>query len=413
MKMKMELANVEQSAAPETEWCELTEDLKKEVLARLPLESLCKFRSVCKQWNVLLSSTKFITGRWAEAPLNSKPWLIVCNEHVIPPICLSYCFVTQTWKIPRCISLSFLTADNAINMSRSGLSYHGSAAGLILADIPARHTIVCNPLTRKFVHLPPTRYITDVMARGITVDEYSPESYKVVTVGVSGTVKIVEIYDSFHKSWSFGGKLPWGLVINNRSGGIVFCDGFFYCMTQIPVGVMAFSMRDGASILEPLPLPNNENKNTVIKWPHLLTCGSRVLVAGGTAVGGGHRLDGVIIWEYQYHKTGSDSSPWKEIARMPESMFSILFDQRRLWIESVGVGNYVCLKAFPRNGCGSFEVVVYNLNSSPETEESWSWLPKWPIATAEHLEGTAFQLEGTAFQLKGMAFQPRPDMKVL
>ena len=98
----------EYSSSSSTGWNELPEDISQEILALLPVESLCRSRSVCKEWNVLFSSSKFITNRWAEAPPNKKPWLFLCRESDEGPVNSSaYCFFTRTWK--NCSSLSFIS----------------------------------------------------------------------------------------------------------------------------------------------------------------------------------------------------------------------------------------------------------------------------------------------------------------
>ena len=53
-------------------WSELSNDLKVNVLAWLPAENLCRYCLLCREWNVLLSSTQFITKDWLVAPPNNK-----------------------------------------------------------------------------------------------------------------------------------------------------------------------------------------------------------------------------------------------------------------------------------------------------------------------------------------------------
>ena len=47
-------------------------DLKEEILAWLPIESVCRFRSVSKEWNGILSR-EFITNKWVKKAPNRDP----------------------------------------------------------------------------------------------------------------------------------------------------------------------------------------------------------------------------------------------------------------------------------------------------------------------------------------------------
>jgi len=385
------MAEVEEECSASAAWSELPEDTREEVLAFLPLDCLCRSRSVCKEWNALLSSTKFITNKWAEAPLNKKPWLVLCkenNQRGSSMDCSRYCFFTRTWK--NCISFSFLPRGD------EKVQYFGSAQGLFLVDIPHGRNTVCNPLTRTFLQLPPMPSIKILMTRGIVgwkVDDQ--ETYKVVAVGLSHSNDVlqVEIYDSSEKSWGVVRYLPESLDKFDLSQGIVFCDDFFYWIgldREAGMGVLGFSILEGTSTF--IPFPELANGNTI--WPKLLICRSRILLAGGIGLRRVWSMSmnmytmfeimEVILWEFQ---KDSSSSSWKEIARMPPSLCEVF--QRRSFhsFECVGVEDCVCFTSYR---CMDF--AVYNLN-----EETWSWLP-----TIDAGDGYP----------RVMAFKPRPDMKV-
>ena len=65
-------------------------NLKKDVLACFPVEYLDRCFVVCNEWNVLFSSTKFITNRWAKEIPNRKPLLIPLTSNCKFP-CETYC----------------------------------------------------------------------------------------------------------------------------------------------------------------------------------------------------------------------------------------------------------------------------------------------------------------------------------
>lgn len=412
------MAKAEEKYSGSKGWYELSKDMREEILALLPLEWLCRCRSVCKEWNALLSSTKFITITWAEAPPNKRPWLFLCKNFY------TYCFFTGKWKNSP-FSFSFLSrADEKV---KYGDFYYlfGSAQGLFLVGTTCWYDklTVCNPLNQTFLKLPPMSSIKKVVAIGIVASNVGDqETYKVVAVGLSHRESVesdvmtvdrnrscinsqayivcsgldykshlqnqmtVDIYDSYEKKWRIAGHLPENM---DRIWNIVFCNGFFYCTTldrAVGMGVLGFSMGEGTSIFTPLPeLPNGHRM-----YPKLLTYGSRILLAGGVYQKRGpyaKKTIELILWEFQ---RDSESSCWKEISRMPPSMCE--FFQRNSYFDSfecVGVGDGMCFTSCQFSN----DVAVYNLS-----ERTWGWLPTAPTVLGGYP--------------RVIAFTPRPDLKV-
>lgn len=396
-------------------YCELPEHLKEDILALLPLDCICKFRSVSKQWNALLSSTKFITNKWAEAPPNRNPWLVVGRD--LESRIATYCFFTQTWKETSCISFYFLlqkyvTETRAWN---ARISCKGSAAGLFLVNICYLSSgfevlNVCNPITRTSLTLRPNTSIwcTPIITGIVAGESDSPQTYKVVTVSNLIDQITVEVYDSSHKSWRIAGHLPRDLGLLGTA--MVFCQGSFYCLTAKPGGpsIMGFSMGEGTFIFESLP-PELLGRCKYKINPQLLSCGSRILVAGGIIKDRGKLLQEVIIWEFDKVKMNSSfptSSRWKEISRMPSSMCEGLNSNWHYFhrpFECIGVGDSVCF-VFSR-GMGVMEVLAYSLS-----EKTWSALPNYYLdqdTVAPRRVGY-----GLISSFQPTAFQPRPDMKI-
>lgn len=398
-------------------WSELPEHLREEVVARVPLEYLCRFRLVCKQWHALISSTKFITTKWAEASPNRKPWLVVGPD--VQYRLLAYCFFTRTWKKTSGVFLSNLLQQCT---SRSARIYcGGSASGLFLVNITDPSTAsevftVCNPLTKTSLKLEPMSSIWCTFLTGI-VGGKGPDSlltYKVVTVGMGnlgqGNPLIVEIYDSADKAWRVAGHLPGDVVIRGR--GVVFCHGSFYFLTFKSGGfsIMGFNMGEGTFISGPFLPEMDKFKNQTS--PQLLTCGSRILVTWGILKDGGNLrgkiLQEVAIWEFEKVNVDSSSSSsssfsWKEIAKMPSSMCEDLnrnfpLHQINSLSKCVAVGDCVCFILYKVTEV--MEVVVYNLS-----EKQWSWLPSCSL-------GGDNAMARQAAYATVMAFEPRPDIKV-
>ncbi|KAL4377958.1 hypothetical protein GQ457_02G031950 [Hibiscus cannabinus] len=51
-----------------------------EILERLPVKSLVRFRSVCKSWNTLISHPSFISTHFQASLSNNAPFLLMCSE---------------------------------------------------------------------------------------------------------------------------------------------------------------------------------------------------------------------------------------------------------------------------------------------------------------------------------------------
>jgi hypothetical protein len=385
-------------------WEEWPQYLQEEILTCLSAQYLCRFRGTCHQWNNLCSSANFITREWAKAPPNRKPCLVLCNTGSAEMPWMTYCFFTKTWNT--FISLSFLLKKEENGIYRLpddwpdyNIGCEGSAAGLFLVHVfPDTHVAnfntVCNPLTQTALKLPAMSSIRNIRQRGImSGDDHSKkESYIVVALGnpdpyLPGNGMIVEIYNSSEKSWRVAGQLPRDLMF--MPGRMVFCAGNFYiiiCIHQ-QVSVMRFCIKEGTFIFIPLPRVANGRMR-----PHLVTCGSRILIAG-EILGAQEELSDeeevlreVIVWELK------EEARWEEIATMPPS---IVEDFRRTspvrLLKCVGVGEFVCFR-------GGLEILVYDL-----TNTSWSWLPRCPVDITDVL-GFSYK------HLMTMSFDPRPHM---
>lgn len=376
---------------------DLYDDLKEEILSWLPVECVCRFRSVSKQWNNLLSSHNFIKKVWRKKPANMNPWLVL--HPVNSSYCLAYCFFTRTWKTTSSISI-----ENANNYGENEIL--GSAAGLFLLRT-APLLFVCNPLTRTFLELPSIK-CTTVDVAGIMAEEgESSDTYKVVVVGISNLLNahLIEIYDSKDRAWRIAMQVPEeNPIMMGRGTEMVFCGGSMYCLMRIQDeddwNILAFNIREGTSFSTPLPDVANGEKTL----PYLVACGSRLLLSRGIVREGEELLQELIIWEFEKVKvesSSSSSSGWKEIARMPqplcEGVNMTLFDVENPFMCCVGVGDCAC---FVGNGNTLvLEVVVYNVG-----EKTWSSLPSChlDVETGPNVWGGSV-----------MAFEPRPDMKVL
>lgn len=371
------VAGLEDSAGDGSVWSELPQHLLESLLARLPLDCIFRYRSVCKCWNDMLSCKNF--GRlWAESG-GGQPCLVLCMPETRMRFLL-YSFFSGTWQT---LSLSFMPDNSRVN-------YRGSVAGLLLLDIHMYPTTfgtsfprvcVCNPLSRTCFVLPGMLSVSSLMGKAIVAAD-DPGAYEVLVVGKTrDDAVIAEVYNSSTKSWKIiGGSLPEGLVI--RNGEMFVCNGFLFCLT-VRDGILAYDIREGKSLSIDLPdyRPNI--------WPRLVACESSILMVGG--VEENHLLKEVIMW--QLFHTDHHGFSWKEIGRMPEFVCrQFRKDSCSTWFECVGVGDKMCFRAH-----GSLQVLVYSV-----THRRWDWLPNCPAAHQDlkHLH------------LRSLAFEAKPDMKV-
>ena len=231
-----------------SEGLDLPLELIEEILAWLPLDSLCRSRSVCQEWNALITSTNFITGRWAEKPPNRNPSLVFVE---VKQSGQASCLFNRTWKKPSSISLSF-----ARNRRREEDTYcWGSAAGLFLMEYKSAFGsafVVCNPLTTTSLQLPPLssiQHIERMFIEGVEGD--SQDTYIVVGVGQTRNDDpefTVEIYNSTHKSWRIAAQLDSKTEVSN----MVYCKGNLYWQGEED-GITGYNIQEGVSIFAPFP----------------------------------------------------------------------------------------------------------------------------------------------------------------
>ncbi|GLJ49811.1 hypothetical protein SUGI_1058100 [Cryptomeria japonica] len=295
---------------------EIADDLVEEILKRLPLECMFRFRMVCRGWYRLLREL------WAEAA-SKQPAILICLPNANEG-CLIYSFLTRKW---RPLSLSFLPVPEC--------SINGCGAGLLLLDIPS--------MAASWGH-----------NRG---------TYKVLLLGKKCSQDSIEVhgYNSVTNSWNKMGE-DYDLGGNSRAAQreeTAFCNGFIFLMGTD--NVVVFNIEDCRWNRVGMPAGAVVRNNI---WPRLVCCGSFLLLV--RLIKRAHVLEDVIMWELCGEKQRGDVR-WKEKGRMPEWVRGKL---QRKWIECVGVGDYVCFRSH-----GSAEIVVYSLG-----EGTWQWLPKCTAA---------------------------------
>ncbi|KAL3835704.1 hypothetical protein ACJIZ3_010440 [Penstemon smallii] len=272
-------------------WKEFPEDLFDSVIARLPIATFFRFRSVCQKWNSLLTSQSF--SNQCDQVKQTQPWFYTITHENVSTGAM-YDPSSQKWHHPTVPSLP--TKLIVLPVASSG--------GLVcFLDIGHRSFYVCNPLTRSFKELPPRSVkVWSRVAVGMILDQES-RGYKILWVGSEGEY---EIYDSKKNSWARSGptppniKLP--LALNFRSQA-VSVDKTLYFMRSDPDGLVSYDMVSGTWTQFVIPNPAFLSDHTIAEYE------GRIMLVGLLTK---NAATCVCIWELQ-----KMTLLWKEVDRMP------------------------------------------------------------------------------------------------
>ncbi|GAB4828613.1 F-box only protein 6 [Ancistrocladus abbreviatus] len=274
-------------------WKEFPEDLLEAVVARLPIATFFRFRSVCRKWNSMLTSHSF--SQHCAQVTQAQPWFYTITHENVNTGAI-YDPSMKKWRHPSIPSLP----------PKVILLPVASAGGLVcFLDIGHRYFYVCNPLTQTWKELP-TRSVKvwSRVAVGMTLNGTSTDGgYKILWVGRDGEY---EVYDSIMNSWMRPGNMPSGiklpLSLNFRSHAASI-DNTIYFLRSDPEGIVAYNMICGAWKQFSVPTPPHSTDHT------LAECGGQIMLAGLVTK---NAATCVCIWELQ-----KMTLLWKEVDRMP------------------------------------------------------------------------------------------------
>ncbi|KAL7132225.1 hypothetical protein ABFS83_12G057800 [Erythranthe nasuta] len=182
------------------------EEIMEEILLRLPVKSLLKFRCVSKSWCSLISSNRFIK---AHLKISIKDTNNFTRQNIISSF-------SPPGKILKQCSLSSLFygigTTNAVDIDfpnrnpNDSVRVVGSCNGLICTILNEKLIYLWNPSTRKFKKLPNADDRIKVISKyGFGFDECN-EDYKVLVVVSSfciegGFETMVKLYSLRTNSW--------------------------------------------------------------------------------------------------------------------------------------------------------------------------------------------------------------------
>ncbi|KAK7247006.1 hypothetical protein RIF29_41881 [Crotalaria pallida] len=351
-------------------WKDFPEDLFEAVIARLPIATFFRFRTVCQRWNSLLTSQSF-SQHCARVP-QANPWfyaISTISENLKPGF--MYDPSRKKWHHP--------TESTWHEMYIIPVA---SAGGLVcLTDFNHRHFYVCNPLTQSFTELP-TMSIKSWFtshAVGMTANRNSTGGgYKILWVNSDGEY---EIYDSLRKSWSHPGNMPADIKrpMIPKSDSHVSIDSTVYFTREDPGGIVSYDMATEIWKQYIIPLPSRLMNYT------LAECDGRVMLVGLLAK---NAATCVCIWELQQM-----TLLWKEVDRMPNEWCLDFYGKivRMTCLGNKGGLLMLSLSAgLPMRSAGSVNrLVSYNMAS-----REWLLVPACKVPGGRKRQRLAY---GTAF----------------
>ncbi|KAK6922415.1 F-box domain [Dillenia turbinata] len=342
-------------------WKEFPEDLFEAVIARLPIATFFRFRSVCQKWNSLLSSQSF-SQHCAEVP-KAHPWFYTITHENVNTGAM-YDPSLKKWHHPTIPSLPTKIIVLPV----------ASAGGLVcFLDISHRNFYVCNPLTQSFKELPARSVkVWSRVAVGMTLNGNSINcGYKVLWVGCNGEY---EVYDSMKDSWARPGSMPSNiklpLTLNFRSQAITVDDTLYFMRSQ-PEGIVSYDMVTGAWRQFMIPAPVHLTDHT------LAENGGRIMLVGLLTK---NAATCVCIWELQ-----KMTLLWKEVDRMP-NIWCLEFYGKHVRMTCLGNKGLLMLSLRSRQ---MNRLVTYNMSS-----REWSKVPACVLPRGRKRQWIAC---GTAF----------------
>lgn len=184
-----------------------------EILVRLPLRTIAKFKSVCKRWKLLIESAIFQSLFVSLHKRSSCSWSLLSNDygHYITKEFIGV-YGCKRWGLPRPLS-SYILSPPDLNTEFDLRSFQirASASGLLLIRILDSIYYVGNPVLRKWVKIRPCilslkKYFCSPMCGLVTnIKNDVVIGYKVVlgyTNFKKATIISFQVYSSETGNWT-------------------------------------------------------------------------------------------------------------------------------------------------------------------------------------------------------------------
>lgn len=338
----------------------LPDDMHERILSHLPLSAIFKAACVCKKWNQIVHSKKFVLE---DAKfLAEKTWYFMFTSS-IDSVGYIYDSGLRKWynfELPFMVHHTWKIAPSC---------------GLVclMDDETNKEMYICNPITREYEILknPPSPGFPVYSALAFSVDQ-TKSKYTISVVRSMQASEdfllcgvLIHVYDSKEKTW-----LPpvMGSMEGWRPGDVsVICDNILYilvfCTRPNEVrnfhGLITYNLDNTETSIGTL------KEESIILAPCALTCGRLLNVQRKLVlVGGIGRADrpgvikGIGIWVL-------DGREWLEITRMPQR-FVQGFGELDDVFASSGGGDLIYIQSY-----GGTALLVYDMDT-----RHWSWSRK-------------------------------------
>ena len=360
----------------------LPDELLERILAYLPIASIFRASSVCKKWNEIVHSHRFLQN--ISSISSQKPWYFMFPS-ADDSIGFAYDPMIRKWY--------------SIELRCDGTSrwFIASSCGLVcFMDQNTRSQLyVCNPITNisEKVEMPRCSREFDYSGLAISVDR-SSRNYTVAIVISKDTpddfvqwILSIHIYCSEAMMW----LSPVTETLTGWRGGdsCVVCDGVFYFLIYSTRGLGFRGNRHG---LLSYNLSSRSSSgmliDSFIPVPCPLTCGrlmnlkNKLVLVGG--IGKQDQpgiIKGIGIWILK-------ERDWEEVARMPHKYFQGFGEFDDVFASS-GFDDLIYIQSY-----GAPCLLMFDMKM-----REWKWSQKCPI-----LKRFPLQL------FTGFSFEPRIDI---
>ncbi|KAF6162091.1 hypothetical protein GIB67_008220 [Kingdonia uniflora] len=348
----------------------LPDDLLERILAYLPVASVFIVRSVCKKWNEIVTSRRYLWN--LSNLLEQKPWYFMFTSYR-GPSGYAYDPVFGNWYDIFSVTPSYgkclLPIIDSSNWSIA------SSYGLVCfmdKENGGSHLFVCNPITKAYKKLkePATLKSSDYSALAISVQKTSSRYIVSIVKSVHDLDDFfqwdlsIQVYNSETRVWvTFEIDVLSGWRGDNES---VICDGVLYFLIydtgigETGRGLVSYDLSKRsvrASFVE-----------TFINLPCPLTCArlmnhkdKLVMVGGICKRGRPSDTTAIGIWILK-------GKVWQQISRVPHNFFQ-KFGEVDNFFPSGGANDLIYIQTF-----GSSSLLTFDMNRS-----QWKWATRFPI----------------------------------
>ncbi|XP_058202746.1 F-box/kelch-repeat protein At3g06240-like [Rhododendron vialii] len=226
----------------------LPQEILTDILSRLPVKSLCRFKSVSPSWNSLISGSEFV-----KAHLNRPKKTNYDEQKIIIITSSSTAYNLHSIDFAG-VNLTIVTVD--LPESSSEIKVLSSCEGLLLVNRYDDSNFLLNPSTRECKELPPFPFalprvrLYSANVYGVGYDSFT-DDYKVVIFSYFRTLSsaerdtiIVAVYSLKTNAWRRI-QDSHDYVLQKTSGG-VFVNGrlHFVCWRNESCVIVAFNLSE-------------------------------------------------------------------------------------------------------------------------------------------------------------------------